>query len=136
MERMSLLDGKRLQSAPTEVRMRPHRVELPSTLAHLPFLGAERFGHGDWVGALVEQGEQLVHGGDGVAGHAVTASGDGRSEDRVTDEQPDQPEVEEEVGRERPTDDEMARVFNLGIGMCAVGPASDSTAGTVIGRLV
>ena len=43
-ERMSLLDGKRLQSAPTEVRMRPHRVELPSTLAHLPFLGAERFG--------------------------------------------------------------------------------------------
>jgi long-chain acyl-CoA synthetase len=44
MERMSLLDGKRLQSAPTEVRMRPHRVELPNTLAHLPFLGADRFG--------------------------------------------------------------------------------------------
>lgn len=24
--------------------MRPHRVEVPHTLAHLPFLGAERFG--------------------------------------------------------------------------------------------
>lgn len=33
-------------------------------------------------------------------------------------------------------EDEQRRVFNVGIGMCAVVPASDSTAGTVIGRLV
>ncbi len=33
-------------------------------------------------------------------------------------------------------EDEQRRVFNLGIGMCAVVPASDAGAGTVIGRLV
>jgi phosphoribosylformylglycinamidine cyclo-ligase len=32
-------------------------------------------------------------------------------------------------------EDEQRRVFNLGIGMCAVVPASDAGAGTVIGRL-
>jgi phosphoribosylformylglycinamidine cyclo-ligase len=31
---------------------------------------------------------------------------------------------------------EQRRVFNLGIGMCAVVPAADAAAGTVIGRLV
>jgi phosphoribosylformylglycinamidine cyclo-ligase len=33
-------------------------------------------------------------------------------------------------------EDEQRRVFNLGIGMCAVVPASDAGAGNVIGRLV
>jgi phosphoribosylformylglycinamidine cyclo-ligase len=33
-------------------------------------------------------------------------------------------------------EEEQRRVFNVGIGMCAVVPESDSTAGTVIGRLV
>jgi phosphoribosylformylglycinamidine cyclo-ligase len=33
-------------------------------------------------------------------------------------------------------EDEQRRVFNLGIGMCAVVPASDAGAGTAIGRLV
>jgi len=33
-------------------------------------------------------------------------------------------------------EDEQRRVFNLGIGMCAVVPAADAGAGTVIGRLV
>jgi phosphoribosylformylglycinamidine cyclo-ligase len=33
-------------------------------------------------------------------------------------------------------EEEQRRVFNLGIGMCAVVPASDARAGTVIGRLV
>ena len=33
-------------------------------------------------------------------------------------------------------EDEQRRVFNLGIGMCAVVPASDAGAGTLIGRLV
>jgi phosphoribosylformylglycinamidine cyclo-ligase len=33
-------------------------------------------------------------------------------------------------------EEEQRRVFNLGIGMCAVVPESDSTAGAVIGRLV
>ena len=33
-------------------------------------------------------------------------------------------------------EDEQRRVFNLGIGMCAVVPPSDAGAGTVIGRLV
>jgi phosphoribosylformylglycinamidine cyclo-ligase len=32
-------------------------------------------------------------------------------------------------------EDEQRRVFNLGIGMCAVVPATDASAGTVIGRL-
>jgi phosphoribosylformylglycinamidine cyclo-ligase len=34
------------------------------------------------------------------------------------------------------SEDEQRRVFNLGIGMCAVLPESDARAGTVIGRLV
>jgi phosphoribosylformylglycinamidine cyclo-ligase len=33
-------------------------------------------------------------------------------------------------------EDEQRRVFNVGIGMCAVVPASDAGAGTVIGRVV
>jgi phosphoribosylformylglycinamidine cyclo-ligase len=33
-------------------------------------------------------------------------------------------------------EEEQRRVFNLGIGMCAVVPAQDSDAGTVIGRIV
>jgi phosphoribosylformylglycinamidine cyclo-ligase len=33
-------------------------------------------------------------------------------------------------------EEEQRRVFNLGIGMCAVAPKSDAGAGTVIGRLV
>ena len=33
-------------------------------------------------------------------------------------------------------EEEQRRVFNVGIGMCAVVPGSDSSAGTVIGRLV
>jgi phosphoribosylformylglycinamidine cyclo-ligase len=33
-------------------------------------------------------------------------------------------------------EEEQRRVFNLGIGMCAVVPAADADAGTVIGRLV
>jgi phosphoribosylformylglycinamidine cyclo-ligase len=33
-------------------------------------------------------------------------------------------------------EDEQRRVFNVGIGMCAVVPNSDAAAGTVIGRLV
>jgi phosphoribosylformylglycinamidine cyclo-ligase len=33
-------------------------------------------------------------------------------------------------------EDEQRRVFNVGIGMCAVVPASDGGAGTVIGRVV
>ena len=32
-------------------------------------------------------------------------------------------------------EDEQRRVFNLGIGMCAVVPPTDAAAGTVIGRL-
>ena len=32
-------------------------------------------------------------------------------------------------------EDEQRRVFNLGIGMCAVVPASDAGAGNAIGRL-
>jgi len=31
--------------------------------------------------------------------------------------------------------EEQRRVFNLGVGMCAVVPAEDAGAGTVIGRL-
>jgi phosphoribosylformylglycinamidine cyclo-ligase len=34
------------------------------------------------------------------------------------------------------TEDEQRRVFNVGIGMCAVVPEEDAAAGTVIGRLV
>jgi len=34
------------------------------------------------------------------------------------------------------SEDEQRRVFNLGVGMCAVVPESDARAGTIIGRLV
>jgi phosphoribosylformylglycinamidine cyclo-ligase len=34
------------------------------------------------------------------------------------------------------SEEEQRRVFNLGIGMCAVVPERDAATGTVIGRLV
>ena len=33
------------------------------------------------------------------------------------------------------SEEEQRRVFNVGIGMCAVVPETDAAAGTVIGRL-
>ena len=46
------------------------------------------------------------------------------------------PPVYEWLGEQGVAEDEQRRVFNLGIGMCAVVPASDAAAGTVIGRVV
>ena len=45
------------------------------------------------------------------------------------------PPVYDWVTEQGVAEDEQRRVFNLGIGMCAVVPASDAEAGTVIGRI-
>jgi len=48
----------------------------------------------------------------------------------------ERPQVFDWLSERGVPEDEQRRVFNLGIGMCAVVPASDAGAGTVIGRLV
>jgi phosphoribosylformylglycinamidine cyclo-ligase len=47
----------------------------------------------------------------------------------------ERPPVYEWLTERGVAEDEQRRVFNLGIGMCAVVPAEDARAGTVIGRL-
>jgi phosphoribosylformylglycinamidine cyclo-ligase len=46
------------------------------------------------------------------------------------------PRVYDWLGEQGVAEDEQRRVFNVGIGMCAVVAASDAGAGTVIGRVV
>jgi phosphoribosylformylglycinamidine cyclo-ligase len=46
------------------------------------------------------------------------------------------PPVYDWLSEQGVAEDEQRRVFNVGIGMCAVVPASDAGAGTVIGRVV
>ena len=46
------------------------------------------------------------------------------------------PPVYEWLSKQGVTEEEQRRVFNLGVGMCAVVPQQDAGAGTVIGRLV
>jgi phosphoribosylformylglycinamidine cyclo-ligase len=46
------------------------------------------------------------------------------------------PPVYDWLGEQGVAEDEQRRVFNVGIGMCAVVPASDAGAGTVIGSVV
>ena len=48
----------------------------------------------------------------------------------------ERPPVYAWLGEQGVDEDEQRRVFNLGIGMCAVVPPADAEAGTVIGRLV
>jgi phosphoribosylformylglycinamidine cyclo-ligase len=48
----------------------------------------------------------------------------------------ERPSVYEWLTSQGVEEDEQRRVFNVGIGMCAVVPASDAGAGTVIGRVV
>jgi phosphoribosylformylglycinamidine cyclo-ligase len=48
----------------------------------------------------------------------------------------ERPPVYAWLGEQGVDEEEQRRVFNLGIGMCAVVPPSDAGAGTVIGRLV
>ena len=48
----------------------------------------------------------------------------------------ERPQVFDWLSERGVPEDEQRRVFNLGIGMCAVVPASDAGAGTLIGRLV
>lgn len=48
----------------------------------------------------------------------------------------DRPPVYAWIDEQGVPEDEQRRVFNLGIGMCAVVPREDATAGVVIGRLV
>jgi phosphoribosylformylglycinamidine cyclo-ligase len=47
----------------------------------------------------------------------------------------DRPPVYDWLTEHGVDEDEQRRVFNLGVGMCAVVPAGDAGAGTVIGRL-
>jgi phosphoribosylformylglycinamidine cyclo-ligase len=46
------------------------------------------------------------------------------------------PPVYDWLSEQGVAEDEQRRVFNVGVGMCAVVPASDAGAGTVIGRVV
>jgi phosphoribosylformylglycinamidine cyclo-ligase len=46
------------------------------------------------------------------------------------------PRVYDWLGEQGVAEDEQRRVFNVGIGMCAVVPASDAGTGAVIGRVV
>ena len=46
------------------------------------------------------------------------------------------PPVYDWLGEQGVAEDEQRRVFNVGVGMCAVVPASDAGAGTVIGSVV
>jgi phosphoribosylformylglycinamidine cyclo-ligase len=48
----------------------------------------------------------------------------------------ERPSVYDWLGEQGVAEDEQRRVFNVGIGMCAVVPASDAGAGTVIGSVV
>jgi phosphoribosylformylglycinamidine cyclo-ligase len=48
----------------------------------------------------------------------------------------ERPRVYEWLSSQGVSEEEQRRVFNLGIGMCAVVPADDTSAGAVIGRLV
>jgi phosphoribosylformylglycinamidine cyclo-ligase len=47
----------------------------------------------------------------------------------------ERPPVYEWLTEQRVSEDEQRRVFNVGIGMCAVVPASDASAGHLIGRI-
>jgi phosphoribosylformylglycinamidine cyclo-ligase len=74
--------------------------------------------------------------GGGILGNLPRVLPAGRLEAEIDWDSWERPPVFAWLAERGVSEEEQRRVFNVGIGMCAVVPASDSTAGTVIGRLV
>jgi phosphoribosylformylglycinamidine cyclo-ligase len=73
--------------------------------------------------------------GGGILGNLPRALPDGMGVEIEWDAW-ERPAVYGWLTRQGISEEEQRRVFNLGVGMCAVVPESDAAAGTVIGRLV
>src|SRR5207245_1587760 len=92
----------------------------------------------DEVRALREQADvkALAHvTGGGLLGNLSRVLTEGRSADIEWDAW-ERPPVYSWLAEQGVDEDEQRRVFNVGIGMCAVVPAGDAGAGQVIGRIV
>jgi phosphoribosylformylglycinamidine cyclo-ligase len=74
--------------------------------------------------------------GGGILGNLPRVLPAGRLEAEIDWDSWERPPVFAWLAERGVSEEEQRRVFNVGIGMCVVVPASDSTAGTVIGRLV
>jgi phosphoribosylformylglycinamidine cyclo-ligase len=91
----------------------------------------------DEVRALREAADvkALAHiTGGGIVGNLSRVLPEGRSAE-LDWESWERPPVYDWLNEQRVSEEEQRRVFNVGIGMCAVVPASDAKAGTAIGRI-
>jgi phosphoribosylformylglycinamidine cyclo-ligase len=91
----------------------------------------------DEVRALREAADvkALAHiTGGGIVGNLSRVLPEGRSAE-LDWESWERPPVYAWLNEQRVSEEEQRRVFNVGIGMCAVVPAGDASAGTVIGRI-
>jgi phosphoribosylformylglycinamidine cyclo-ligase len=73
--------------------------------------------------------------GGGVLGNLSRVLPEGRSAELDWDRW-ERPPVYAWLTAQGVSEEEQRRVFNVGIGMCVVVPASDASAGQVIGRVV
>ena len=73
--------------------------------------------------------------GGGILGNLTRVLPEGRSAELDWDSWP-RPPVYEWLTEQGVSEEEQRKVFNVGIGMCAVVPAADAGAGQVIGRVV
>jgi phosphoribosylformylglycinamidine cyclo-ligase len=73
--------------------------------------------------------------GGGIMGNLSRVLPDGRGAELDWDSW-ERPSVYDWLTEQGVSEEEQRRVFNVGIGMCAVVPASDVSAGRVIGRVV
>ena len=92
----------------------------------------------DEVRALRERAKvkALAHvTGGGILGNLLRVLPEGRTAEIDWDSW-ERPAVYEWLTDQGVSEEEQRRVFNVGIGMCAVVPASDASAGQVIGRVV
>jgi phosphoribosylformylglycinamidine cyclo-ligase len=90
------------------------------------------------VRALRESAEvkALAHvTGGGILGNLLRVLPEGRTAE-IDWESWERPPVYAWMTEQGVSEEEQRRVFNIGIGMCAVVPASDASAGQVIGRVV
>jgi phosphoribosylformylglycinamidine cyclo-ligase len=72
--------------------------------------------------------------GGGIIGNLTRVVPDGRDVELDWDSW-ERPPVYAWLSEQGVSEDEQRRVFNVGIGMCAVVPAADAGAGLVIGRV-
>jgi phosphoribosylformylglycinamidine cyclo-ligase len=148
VDRESLIDGKRCE--PGDVV-----VGLPSSGLHTngfslvrALVGEDDFDadlllaphrlYLDDVRALRERADvkALAHvTGGGILGNLLRVLPDGVGVELDWDSW-ERPAVYAWLDEQGVAEEEQRRVFNLGVGMCAVVPAADSGAGAVIGRLV